>query len=75
MYEYKSGVVEIAKLQDKLTAMGANGWRLHTCEFTPVQPKGMELRSEMLVMIVMERILPEEVNPAAEAKATGMECT
>lgn len=57
-YQYKTFLCEVDDLQDALSQLGLEGWRLHTCE--PVIRSGPYGPSPVKILVVMDQVVSEE---------------
>ena len=57
-YNYISFLCEIDILQDEMSKLGQEGWRLHTCE--PIVTMGLNGSNLPQVLVVMDMAVSEE---------------
>lgn len=70
-FEYLTFLCEQESLQETLTPLGLEGWRLHTCD--PVLPFGAEGSGVLHVLVVLDRvILPGEEPEEGEGGDTNV---
>ena len=54
-YEYLTIVTKYVHLQAELSRAGAQGWKLHTCDFTDIIESGDSPTMNVLAKVIMER--------------------
>ena len=58
-FQYHTFVCEQTELQEKLTKLGLEGWRLHTCD--PVVMVGPQGSGLLNAFVVLDKLLDDEV--------------
>lgn len=72
IFQYLTFLCTQPELQDKLTPLGLEGWRLHTCD--AVMTYGPHGTGIPRVLVVLDRIVdePEEQTALADGASEGM---
>lgn len=71
IFDYISFVCEADQLQPRLKELGAQSWRLHTCE--PVPTVGSNGSGTLYAFVVMDKMLEAtEDEPAGEPAVEGI---